>query len=167
MPERVSLGWYRGFDGDALLAAPPQELRAGQRWRFTVRLRQPHGTLNPHGFDLELWLFEQGLRATGYGARHGGAPAAALADAAGHPVERARQAVRDAILLRVRRRRARPACWRRWRWATRRRSSATTGTCSAHTGVAHLMSISGLHVTMFAWLAGGADRPAVAAQRAR
>ena len=36
-----------------------------------------------------------------------------------------------------------------------------------HTGVAHLMSISGLHVTMFAWLAGGADRPAVAAQRAR
>ena len=25
-------------------------------------LRQPHGTLNPHGFDLELWLFEQGIR---------------------------------------------------------------------------------------------------------
>ena len=25
----------------------------------------------------------------------------------------------------------RPACWRRWRWATRRPSSATTGTCSA------------------------------------
>ena len=27
-----------------------------------------------------------------------------------------------------------------------------------NTGVAHLMSISGLHVTMFAWLAGAADR---------
>ena len=27
-----------------------------------------------------------------------------------------------------------------------------------NTGMAHLMSISGLHVTMFAWLAGAADR---------
>ena len=36
-----------------------------------------------------------------------------------------------------------------------------------NTGVAHLMCISGLHVTMFAWLAGLADRRAVAAQRAR
>jgi competence protein ComEC len=33
------------------------------------------------------------------------------------------------------------------------------------TGVAHLMSISGLHVTMFAWLAGTLVGAAVAAQR--
>ncbi|MCU0922520.1 MAG: DUF4131 domain-containing protein, partial [Burkholderiaceae bacterium] len=65
VPDRVLLGWYRGFDGDALIAAPAQELRAGQRWLLTVRLRQPHGTLNPGGFDLELWMFEQGLRASG------------------------------------------------------------------------------------------------------
>jgi competence protein ComEC len=58
VPERVSLGWYRGFDGEVLLAAPTQELRAGQRWLLTVRLRPPHGTLNPGGFDLELWMFE-------------------------------------------------------------------------------------------------------------
>ncbi len=35
-----------------------------------------------------------------------------------------------------------------------------------NTGVAHLMSISGLHVTMFAWLAGPCHPRAVAAQRA-
>jgi len=58
VPERVSLGWYRGFDGEVLLAAPTQKLRAGQRWLLTVRLRPPHGTLNPGGFDLELWMFE-------------------------------------------------------------------------------------------------------------
>ena len=29
-------------------------LRAGQRWSFDARLRRPHGSLNPHGFDFEL-----------------------------------------------------------------------------------------------------------------
>jgi hypothetical protein len=45
------------------LAAPP--LRAGERWQLLVRLKRPHGLMNPHGFDYELWLFEQDLRATG------------------------------------------------------------------------------------------------------
>ena len=35
------------------------------------------------------------------------------------------------------------------------------------TGVAHLMSISGLHVTMFAWLAGGAGRAGLWRRSAR
>ena len=43
IPSRLSLGWYRGFDMDALLAGPGQEIRAGQRWQLTVRLRQPRG----------------------------------------------------------------------------------------------------------------------------
>jgi competence protein ComEC len=156
VPERVSLGWFRGVEADALLSAPPQPVRAGQRWQFTVRLAQPLGAMNPHGFDLELWLFEQGLRATGsVRERPGQAEGAArLLDAtAAHPVERLRQAVRDAIQDRV----ADPgaagvlaalavgdqAAIARDDWALFR-----------DTGVAHLMSISGLHVTMFAWLAG-------------
>src|SRR5439155_18336952 len=94
LPPLVSLGWYKGFHEDAVLSQPQQELRAGQRWRFTVRLREPHGNLNPHGFDYELALFEQGLRATGY-VRD--APAQLLDRAAGHLVERGRQRVRDAI----------------------------------------------------------------------
>jgi competence protein ComEC len=101
VPDRVSLGWYRGFDGDALIAAPAHELRAGQRWLLTVRLRQPHGTVNPGGFDLELWMFEQGLRASGTVRATAGAVNRKLADAVGQPVDRARQAVRDAILLHV------------------------------------------------------------------
>jgi len=67
LPARVSLGWYRGFaDDEARLLEPFTTLRAGQRWQFTVRLKQPHGTRNPHGFDYELWAFEQGLGASGY-----------------------------------------------------------------------------------------------------
>ncbi|MCU0813439.1 MAG: DUF4131 domain-containing protein, partial [Burkholderiaceae bacterium] len=70
VPRRVSLGWYRGWyrgwHDDALLAAPAFDVEAGQRWRLVARLRAPHGQRNPHGFDVELWLFEQGIRATGY-----------------------------------------------------------------------------------------------------
>jgi competence protein ComEC len=152
VPVLVSLGWYRGFDGDALLGAPPQALLAGQRWLLTARLRQPHGTLNPGGFDLELWMFEQGLRASGSVRDSRASVNRLLAEDAGHPVERARQTVRDAILLRVADARSAgvlaalavgdQAAIEREDWDLFR-----------HTGVAHLMSISGLHVTMFAWLA--------------
>ncbi|HSC65464.1 MAG TPA: ComEC/Rec2 family competence protein [Caldimonas sp.] len=150
VPGVVALGWYAGFHEDAAAVQPRVALRAGQRWRFTVRLRQPHGNLNPHGFDYELALLEQGVRATGY-VRD--APATLLDDRAGRPVERLRQRVRDAIYAHVDDRRAAGVL-----------AALAIGDQGAierddwdlfrNTGVAHLMSISGLHVTMFAWLAG-------------
>jgi competence protein ComEC len=148
VPGRLSLAWFHGFDGEALLSRPPQALIVGDRWELTVRLKRPHGPMNPQGFDLERWMFEQDLRATGHvrpGARF-------LGPSAAHPVERLRQRIRDAILLRV-------------------DDAGAAGVVAALavgdqaaiarddwevfrvTGVAHLMSISGLHVTMFAWLA--------------
>jgi competence protein ComEC len=47
-------------------AASRPPLHAGERWRFTVRLKIPYGTHNPHGFDLEAWMLEQGIAASGY-----------------------------------------------------------------------------------------------------
>ncbi len=168
LPPRLSLGWYPR-DIDAGAKAEPasgtvQEsqgvevalpaLHAGERWRMTLRLKAPHGTLNPYGFDYELRLWEQGLQATGYvrdGAKD--APAERLATTWRHPVEQAREAVRDAIFRHVSDRRAAGVI-----------AALVTGDQSAieradwdafrATGVAHLMSISGLHITMFAWLAG-------------
>ena len=152
LPSRLSLGWYRGFDEDLLLGGPAEAVRAGQRWQLTVRLRQPHGTLNPHGFDLELWFFEQGIGASGTVRSRPGDEARKLQENAGHRIDRARQDWRDAIHARV-------------------DDTAAAGVLAAlavgdqaaierenwdlfrNTGVAHLMSISGLHVTMMAWLA--------------
>jgi competence protein ComEC len=152
VPRRVALGWYRGLDGEALIGAAPPDLRAGQRWQLTARLGQPHGTLNPHGFDLELWLFEQDIGASGTVRTGTGAATRLLAEGVGAPVERARQTVRDAILMRVHDVQAAGVL-----------AALTVGDQAAierddwelfrDTGVAHLMSISGLHVTMFAWLA--------------
>lgn len=70
-------------------------VRAGERWRLTVRLRRPHGTANPHGFDYELALLERGIGATGYvrprGERLRVAP---LVMAPSYLVERARENIR-------------------------------------------------------------------------
>src|SRR5690606_20844604 len=51
--------------GPAAQAQPHSVPRAGQRWRFAVRLHRPAAVGNPGGFDLGLWLFERGVRATG------------------------------------------------------------------------------------------------------
>ncbi len=37
-------------------------VRPGERWRWTVRLQRPHGSRNPHGFDAELWWWQQGVK---------------------------------------------------------------------------------------------------------
>jgi competence protein ComEC len=150
VPSQLALGWYAGWHADAVLSAPQMELRAGQRWAFTVRLRQPHGNLNPGGFDYELLLFEQGVRATGY--VRDAATAKLLSEAAAHPVERLRQRVRSAIEAYVPDRRSAGVL-----------TALVVGDQSAiersdwdlyrNTGIAHLVSISGLHITMLAWLA--------------
>ena len=55
VPERLKLGWYYG-----------KPVRAGETWQFKVRLKPPHGFMNPGGFDYEAWLFQNGIHATGY-----------------------------------------------------------------------------------------------------
>ncbi len=162
LPPRLALGWYaadtgawsRGADeGAAARTVELPQVRAGQRWAFTVRLKAPHGNRNPHGFDYELWLWEQGMQATGY-VRTGTGEAAPelLGRGWSHPVERAREAVRAGIDAQVADRRLAGVI-----------AALVTGDQASieradwdifrATGVAHLMSISGLHVTMFAWLA--------------
>jgi len=46
VPRRIVLSSYGGFAQDDSQGVLP--VRAGERWRFTVRLRRPHGSANPH-----------------------------------------------------------------------------------------------------------------------
>lgn len=55
-PQRLRLSWYH----------TEQSVLPGQRWQLQLRLKPPHGMLNPGGFDYEKWLFQQGIHATGY-----------------------------------------------------------------------------------------------------
>jgi competence protein ComEC len=134
----VRLSWY----GEA----PP--IRAGERRALVVRLKPPHGFANPGGFDYERWLFQEGVRATGY-VRKGGE--AQLLDAGAGPyfVDRWRQHLRDRLLGALEggtasglllalvlgdRSGIEPAQW-----------EALT-----RTGTNHLIAISGLHVGLVA-----------------
>ena len=154
VPALVSLVWLHGLGDDGGLNGLRPDLRAGQRWQVPVRLRRPHGAMNPHGFDGELWLFEQQIGATGTVRNTVAGPRPALLeDTNRRPIERARQALRDAAVLRVADARLGGVL-----------AALTVGDQAAiarvdwdlfrDSGVAHLMSISGLHITMFAWLAG-------------
>lgn len=55
-PRNIRLNWYH----------PDAMPRAGETWRFRVRLKRPNGFQNPGGFDYEGWLFAKGIDATGY-----------------------------------------------------------------------------------------------------
>ena len=100
VPPKVALSWHAGFGTES--SQPVPEVKPGERWQLTVRLKAPHGASNPVGFDYELWLWEQGVQATGY-VRAGSRDAAPerLGQTLGHPVEQARQSVRDAIFQRI------------------------------------------------------------------
>ncbi len=157
IPPQLYLGWYGSAvpAGDDLLELQRQvpELQAGERWQMTVRLKAPHGNVNPHGFDYELWLWEQGLQATGYvraGPRD--PPPQRVGDTLAHPVERARQHVRDAVFRHVEDRKAAGLLAALVAGDQNAIERADWDVFRA-TGVAHLMSISGLHITMFAWAA--------------
>ena len=169
LPPLIELAWYatswRGADAptEPQRQAPPS-VQAGQRWALTVRLKAPHGGRNPQGFDYELWMWEQGVQATGY-VRAGPRDPTPRLLAAGwaHPVERWRQQVRDAIVQRLAPEDpSAPTAPARMRTAgvvaalvtgDQRAIDRADWDLFRATGVAHLMSISGLHITLFAWLA--------------
>jgi len=151
LPGLLQLAWYQQAWGGERKTLP--KLKAGERWQLVVRLKRPHGLTNPGGFDAELWLWEQGVQATGHVRDAARYPAAIrLAHTWQYPVQQWRQAVRSRILQTI----PEP------RWAGLI-SALLIGDQAAimHsdwdmfriTGIAHLMSISGLHITLWAWLA--------------
>ncbi|WP_232470577.1 MULTISPECIES: DNA internalization-related competence protein ComEC/Rec2 [Methylococcus] len=149
VPEHLRLTWYD----------PGHTVRAGEHWRLTIRLKRPHGMLNPGGMDYELWLFSRNIRALGYVRESAGnvllkpanpwLPGAwrqALSDRihaalAGSPFDGVIRALvmgaEDAIT---------PPQWEVLR----------------RTGTAHLIAISGSHISLIALLAYGVTARATA-----
>ncbi|MEP6998498.1 MAG: DNA internalization-related competence protein ComEC/Rec2 [Betaproteobacteria bacterium] len=153
VPSRVSLAWYSGFAaGVATDDVPP--LHAGERWSLAVRLKRPHGTVNPHGFDVEAWLLANDLRATGYvrkdGANH---RIDSFAGRIEDYVPRTREAIRDRILHALGER-PYAGVIAALAIGDERAIPSTQWLLFNRTGIGHLISISGLHVTFFATLIG-------------
>ena len=141
LPRRMRLTWYE----------PGATPRPGEVWRLGVRLRCRNGFTNPWGFERELDLLRRGLGATGY-VLADPAPQRRADSPWSAPVQRARA------------------------WAGERIADAARGTRSGavlqglsvglrgtidpalrqafiDSGTAHLIAISGMHVTAFAIVA--------------
>jgi competence protein ComEC len=140
VPPRLRLTWY-----DA-----PHRLAPGDAFSLVARLRAPHGSRNPGGFDYEGWLLVTGHGATGYvrsGAPDASAPRgvarcwlalrARIADRIGatlHDPDAAALVTALAIGERFR--------FTEQHWADFRR-----------TGTSHLVAVSGMHVALIGVLA--------------
>jgi competence protein ComEC len=150
LPPRLALGWYAPRDAAGGQGVP--RLEPGERWQLMLKLRRPHGNVNPDGFDYEVWLLEQKLRATG-AVRD--APdnrrLAAFVPGFGTIVERCRGLLRDRI----------EAALKDKPYAgvivalvigDQRGIGQSDWKVFNRTGIGHLVSISGLHITMVAGL---------------
>jgi competence protein ComEC len=93
LPRRIALSWYNGSSREEFQDIAP--MRAGERWRFSVRLRRPHGSANPHGFDYESWLLQRAIGATGYVRPGGSARVDDLVLRPAYLVERGREILRE------------------------------------------------------------------------
>ena len=156
VPSRLSLAWYTTWRGTKLQEDEPlPEVHAGERWQLTLRLRRPHGSANPHGFDLEAWMLENGLRASGHVRKDDGN--VRLAKDPGRFIDHV-----DALRERIRTRILRALEGEPYAGVLvaltigdQRSVSQDQWQLYNRTGVSHLLSISGLHVTLFATIIGG------------
>jgi len=60
-PKRIYLSWQPAWRN-------PQDIPdivPGQRWKFKAKLKRPYGSMNPYTFDFERWAFHQDYGASG------------------------------------------------------------------------------------------------------
>ncbi len=151
VPSRGVVNWFDSRDTPV-----PDALHPGQRWRFAARLRVPAGSLNPGGFDYEAWMLENRLffSASVQSGRRVDPPVYLGDDPSLESgIDRLRDSIRRKIDLSLSDHPSRQVL-SALVVGDQRAISATDWAVFQRTGVAHLMSISGLHVTMFAALAG-------------
>ncbi|MFZ3086665.1 MAG: DNA internalization-related competence protein ComEC/Rec2 [Methylotenera sp.] len=158
IPRHISLSFYPPDSwGETQPLQTPRftQFKAGERWQFTARLKRPHGVQNPHVFDFESWALAENVRATG--SIKAKADNKKIQDFVWRPkyvVEHVRELIKQRI-------------------AQVLANKPYTGIIQAlvigddsqiavddwqlflRTGTSHLMSISGLHITMLSGLAFG------------
>lgn len=149
VPPKIALSWYAGYR-DQVTEVP--DIQPGERWQLTVRLQRPHGNANPYNFDYEAWLLEQGLRATGYvRVARDNQRLDSFVFSAGNVIEHSRAVLRQRILDALP---GKPYAGVIVALVVgdQRGIDQADWQVFNRTGIGHLISISGLHITMVAGL---------------
>lgn len=158
VPRKIRVSWRSGkwrgpYARDDIVDHAGPQVVPGQIWRMALILKPPHGSRNPHGFDYEQYMFAQGVRAVGTVR---GEPVL-LGDEPWHSLttvtERARYEVRERMLPYLHDKRY-GAVLLALAIGDQASVQATDWDVFSRTGITHLVSISGTHVTMIAGLGG-------------
>nr|WP_218947982.1 DNA internalization-related competence protein ComEC/Rec2 [Pollutimonas harenae] len=158
VPSRIQVSWtagqWAGPYGQADRSPTPfPELVPGQVWRMALTLKPPHGTRNPLAFDYESYAFAHGIRALGsvrgtpkflYDQPWASLPVVA---------QRARHAVRSAMQPYLQDKRY-GAVLLALAIGDQASVEASDWLVFNRSGITHLVSISGSHITMIAALGG-------------
>lgn len=137
---RLKLSWYNNHPN----------LKVGDKWQLEVKLKRPHTNFNPGSFDFEKYLFQHKIRATGYvvaGKNNFLLETKFLS----YPLDRIRESLKDKIMLNLGDTKfseiiialilgdesgVEPPEWDVLR----------------NTGTSYLLAISGLHISLVAWI---------------
>ena len=153
VPRRISLSDYYSLKSISEIATQANRFHAGERWQLVVRLKRPHGTYNPHGFDFEAWALSENIRATGSVNRKKGAQK--IKEFVWQPsylIESAREKIATQITQALVNQ-PYVGVIRALVVGDDSQISRADWDVYLRTGTNHLMSISGLHITMLAGLA--------------
>ena len=158
IPQHISLSYYPPGSWDDTQTLPANRVpkfKAGERWRITARLKRPHGTQNPHGFDFEAWALAENIRATG--TIKAKADNTKLQDFVWRPqyvVEHLRELIQQRISS-VLANKPYGGIIQALVMGDDSQIAVNDWQLFLRTGTSHLMSISGLHITMLSGLAFG------------
>jgi competence protein ComEC len=161
VPRHISLSFYPanswGQNNQAEVQTAPRvaTFKAGERWQLTARLKRPHGTQNPHGFDFESWALAENIRAAG--SIKTKANNKKLQNFVWHPkymVEHVREKIQQRI-VKVLENKPYSGVIQALVMGDDSQIAADDWQLFLRTGISHLMSISGLHITMLSGLAFG------------
>ncbi|WP_319558586.1 DNA internalization-related competence protein ComEC/Rec2 [Thiomicrorhabdus sp.] len=149
---RIQLSWYLDSDRYQQLSKNHLMPKAGETWAFFVKLKPNHAWQNPGSFDYETWRMQKGIRASGYVLQryHGQVypdpqvlSTSRFSDLRGELMQVAKRLYMESDFQGV---------YRALTLGDRSDISQQDWRLMQTTGTVHLMAISGMHMSIMAWL---------------
>ncbi|KPJ67898.1 MAG: hypothetical protein AMJ43_02860 [Coxiella sp. DG_40] len=131
---KIQLSWYGDYP----------KIGIGDKWQLLVKLKRPHGSMNPGGFDYERYLFQNEIRATGY-VKSSSLNHCLSSHWYNYPIGRFRQYLERGI-YQVLHNRQLQGVIAALVVGSRNGISADEWQVFRNTGTSHLVAISGLHI---------------------
>lgn len=153
VPRHISLAQYVDGFSETANTSDLLKFHAGERWHLRVKLKRPHASMNPHGFDFEAWALERNIRAVGSVRSFGtNQRVTQFVWRPAYMVEAVREKIQHRM-SKVLKSKPYSAVLQALVIGDESGISQADWQVFLRTGINHLMSISGLHITMLSGMA--------------